>query len=261
MNDSGPKASVAPRKATTKATKGVLPTASTTSADVKPTARKRGAGSASKPQRSPSHTPAGMSQPSGVAVTPRPSGRDQVIDAIIDAAIELCVAGGPDEVSLRRVAERANVNYGLVHRHFRTKDAVVRAAIARAYQRGFQVFKPAPDMKSAIRAILFEGSHTVSKVLAWGFLQGITEEVLPDESSWILLGLCELAAKESSGKYTADSPELRALIGTLMATLLGWRLFEPYLAHGLGLEGLDQNAIYRLILPILERLIDLEVHS
>src|SRR6185312_3770884 len=53
----------------------------------------------------------------------RPSGRDEVIDAIISATLELVVEGGPSRVSLRRVAERANVNYGLVHRHFGTRAA------------------------------------------------------------------------------------------------------------------------------------------
>src|SRR3954447_25722397 len=57
-----------------------------------------------------------------------PRGREEVVDAIIDATIELCKTGGPDKVTLRRVAEQANVNYGLVHRHFGTKTAVVTAA-------------------------------------------------------------------------------------------------------------------------------------
>ena len=41
--------------------------------------------------------------------------------------------GRADKVTLRRVAEQANVNYGLVHRHFGTKAAVITAAMQRAH--------------------------------------------------------------------------------------------------------------------------------
>ncbi|CAN0485434.1 unnamed protein product, partial [Phaeothamnion confervicola] len=89
-------------------------------------ARKRAAPSrarATPPNLSRSGSPADKQRP-------KPTGRDEVIEAIIQATVELCAVGGPSEVSLRKVAERAHVNYGLVYRHFGTKSEVVKAAMA-----------------------------------------------------------------------------------------------------------------------------------
>jgi AcrR family transcriptional regulator len=199
-----------------------------------------------------SNTPTTRDRSRSKTSTAKPTGRDEVIEAIIRATVELCVAGGPNEVSLRRVAERANVNYGLVHRHFGNKSAVVRAAMTRAYDGTYQAVKSSADLAEAIDHILVEGSGTLARVLAWGILQGQADDVIPAESL-TLRRLGELAASEF-GVGTADEAlATRALVGTLVGALLGWRLFEPYLTRGLGLEHLSRAELYDLIRPTLER--------
>ena len=76
---------------------------------------------------------------SAPAIQPRPHGRDEVVPAIQAAALELLAERGPREVTVRDIAAAAGVNHALVHRHFGTKDELVRtvlrtesAAIARA---------------------------------------------------------------------------------------------------------------------------------
>jgi TetR/AcrR family transcriptional regulator, repressor for neighboring sulfatase len=189
---------------------------------------------------------------------PAPRGREEVVEAIIEATIELCKAGGPDKVTLRRVAEQANVNYGLVHRHFGTKTAVITAAMQRAHERSFHdLVEASDDLGTAVSRILLEGSNTLSRVMAWGILQDDLDEVLPaEESSLILTSLSDLAAKDANVPTASDSLSQRALVGTLVAALLGWRLFEPYLVRGLKLEEFDRAEIYEAIVPILQRLTD-----
>src|SRR5690349_5044299 len=58
-----------------------------------------------------------------------PRGRDAVKPAILDAAAELFAARGPRAVSVRDIASHAGVNHGLVHRHFGSKEAVLRAVL------------------------------------------------------------------------------------------------------------------------------------
>jgi TetR/AcrR family transcriptional regulator, repressor for neighboring sulfatase len=192
------------------------------------------------------------------AASSGPRGRDQITDAIIEATIELCKTGGPDKVTLRRVAEQANVNYGLVHRHFGTKAAVITAAMRRAHERSFHdLVEASEDLATALRRILLEGSNTLSRVMAWGTLQDELENVLPaEESALVLTGLSDLAAKDLTEESAADSLSQRAFVGTLVAALLGWRLFEPYLVRGLHLEEYDRSEIYKAILPILQGLVD-----
>jgi AcrR family transcriptional regulator len=191
-------------------------------------------------------------------VAPGPRGRDQIIEAVIEATIELCKMGGPDKVTLRRVAEQANVNYGLVHRHFGTKAAVITAAMQRAHERSFHdLVESSDDLATALSRILLEGSNTLSRVMAWGILQDELDNVLPaEESSLVLSGLSDLAGAGQKAGSDAEFLSQRAFVGTLVAALLGWRLFEPYLIRGLNLEEYDRADIYKAILPVLQRLAD-----
>jgi AcrR family transcriptional regulator len=61
----------------------------------------------------------------------RPSGRDEVVEALLDAASPLFAAHGPADVSLRAIAREANVNHGMVHRHFGTRDDLVDRLLER----------------------------------------------------------------------------------------------------------------------------------
>jgi len=192
-----------------------------------------------------------------------PKGREQVIDAIIDATVDLCRTGGPDKVRLRRVAENANVNYGLVHRHFGTKAALVRAAMQRAHERSYrELVEPSDDLDTALARILHESTNTLARVMAWGILQGDISNVLPaEEASMIPSGLCELATDSSAASGDVDPLTTKTRVGTLLASLLGWRLFEPYLIRGLELENVDMSTIYESILGELQRFIHDDNHG
>src|SRR6056297_2857157 len=68
-------------------------------------------------------------------VNRRPQGRDEVVDAVLDAADRLFAEQGPGNVSLRAIAQQAGVNYGLVHRHFGTKDDLFDRLLERYAER------------------------------------------------------------------------------------------------------------------------------
>ncbi|MSX85805.1 MAG: TetR family transcriptional regulator, partial [Actinobacteria bacterium] len=59
----------------------------------------------------------------------RPFGRDEVRDAVLDAAARHFAASGTG-ASLREIASDAGVNLGLIHRHFGNKDDLLRAVLA-----------------------------------------------------------------------------------------------------------------------------------
>lgn len=56
----------------------------------------------------------------------KPTGREAVRAAVIKAAANLFAARGVEAVSIRDIAAKANVNYGLIHRHFGTKENLLR---------------------------------------------------------------------------------------------------------------------------------------
>lgn len=49
--------------------------------------------------------------------------------AVLAAATELLGESGLKDISVRRIAERAQVNHALAHRHFGTKEEIVRQAL------------------------------------------------------------------------------------------------------------------------------------
>ena len=55
-----------------------------------------------------------------------PRGREAVRAALIDAAAFCFAERGIKATSVREIAARANVNHGLVHRHFGSKDKLLR---------------------------------------------------------------------------------------------------------------------------------------
>jgi AcrR family transcriptional regulator len=179
---------------------------------------------------------------------PKPRGRDEVVEAIIDATLSLWVAEGPASLSLRSIAARAGVNYGLVYRHFRTKDALIRVAMDRAAERSYAVIENKPDLVSALSAILSAEVGGLARLFAWAILQSESEVLLL--SAYPVFGrLCELAAKETVG-LSADSLEIRMRVGSLMVMMMGWQLFQPHLRQGLKLS---------MKKPELDRLIRNEV--
>lgn len=60
-----------------------------------------------------------------------PRGRAAVEAALVDAAADLLAEVGPRHAGLREIARRAGVNHGQVHHYFGSKDALIRAAMAK----------------------------------------------------------------------------------------------------------------------------------
>ena len=59
----------------------------------------------------------------------RPYGREEVVAAVIEAATTLFAGRGPAAVSLREVAQAADVNLGLIHRHIGSKEDLLTAVL------------------------------------------------------------------------------------------------------------------------------------
>lgn len=49
--------------------------------------------------------------------------------AVLAAATKLLAESGPQDITVRRIAECAGINHALAHRHFGTKEEIVRQAL------------------------------------------------------------------------------------------------------------------------------------
>jgi AcrR family transcriptional regulator len=184
--------------------------------------------------------------PSGARQADKPHGREEVVESIIDATLALWNTKGPAEVSLRSIAARAGVNYGLVYRHFRTKEAVIRAAMDRVVARSMHFVEDSTNLAGAMDSVLPRSTGAHARLLAWAILQYLVDDILPAED--IFLRRLRDLSRAGLPDGTPD-PDAAAKVkaGSMLAMLYGWRLFEPYLVRGLELDKLSHEELDALI--------------
>lgn len=167
----------------------------------------------------------------------RPTGRDQITGAVLDAAADLLAERGPSAVSLREIADRAGVNYGLVHRHFGTKDALVRAVMDRE----------AADLAAHLTDAGHRGTPAVAtlqrhdrhwRILARAALDGTDLAALQDDYPSIRPLVDHLV---DAGRAPGRQLDARMAGAAIAAMNLGWVLFEPFLVEAAGLSGTSKR--------------------
>tara|TARA_R110000787_G_scaffold104494_1_gene211608 strand:+ start:10388 stop:10996 length:609 start_codon:yes stop_codon:yes gene_type:complete len=165
----------------------------------------------------------------------RPTGKKEVMEALTQAASELFGQLGPDAVSVRDVALKADVNHALVHRHFGTKEKLLQAVLdehARAFRdamlegddfgatlvRLFDVAKERPAFTMIVAQLLLGGDAPNAFVAQEG-------------------GLRALADRAAKGKSKAKIEAATVVIAAAAALNLGWHLFSPFIVHALDYKG------------------------
>jgi AcrR family transcriptional regulator len=176
----------------------------------------------------------------------RPTGRDAVTDAVLDAAQRLFAEAGPNEVSLRAIAQEAGVTYGLVYRHFGTKDELLERLLARYADRWREHLGDEPDYERALEDLLGTSFDTgpYVRLLAWTLLTGASDRGA--ESYRKHTTLDELPPLSSGDGPDAERAARLRTAGAL-AFVFGWRFFNPFIRAALHLDGEDPAALQALI--------------
>ncbi len=166
-----------------------------------------------------------------------PRGRAEVKQALLEAAAELLSASGPSAISIRDIAAAARVNHGLVHRHFGSKEALVREVMEML---GAEVasLPTSPTSKAdglPLSMLLRVGQSRYLRVLVRALLDG-TEITDLQERFPIVDALLETARQaKKEGKLRPDT-DPRMAVALAMALGFGWLLFEPFIIAAVGLK-------------------------
>lgn len=187
----------------------------------------------------------------------RPYGRDAVRAALIAAATRLFAADGPARVSLRAIADEADVNLGQIPRHFGSKDALLGAVLEEAAKGIATTPGPSGDLSDV--AALFDAAANSPywRLLAHVLLDGIDPMALQHETPTFNRLIALLREGQGSG---AIDPVFEPRLGAaaMGAISLGWLLFQPFLVSATGLQdetSQDVNERMRgLFLDIISRL-------
>ena len=172
------------------------------------------------------------------SITPKPSGREDVVKAIVASAATLFAQRGPAAVSLREVAQHANVNFGLVYQYVGTKEQLVAKVLRESAADAAARFAEADDLDQALQRMMTTGDGTTARLLAWSVLEGRHAVAHFDQSP--ALGILAERARddaERAGRSVTDE-DARVLAAIAMVLATGWRLFG---AAALGAAGLDAS--------------------
>jgi TetR/AcrR family transcriptional regulator, repressor for neighboring sulfatase len=182
----------------------------------------------------------------------RPTGRDEVVDAVLDAAELLFAASGPADVSLRAIAREADVNYGLVHRHFGTKDDVFDQLLERYARRWGAQLEAAPDYPAALDRLFGPGVDTglYLRLLAWTLLSDRAKEPAAAPKRHATLDrLLDLEHVPEAGDPTVTT-------AAALALAFGWRFFNPFIRDALHVDDERSAEFHESVRRRLHDLID-----
>ena len=196
-----------------------------------------------------------MSLPAPPMTPARPTGKDEVTDAVLDAAERLFAAAGPPQVSLRAIAQEAGVTYGLVYRHFGTKDVLFERLLERYAERWRAHLGDSPDYVAALEELLGSGFDTgpYLRLLAWSLLTGDSGRAA--DSYRRHSALDELPPLSPAGSQAGETTA-RLTTGAALAMAFGWRFFNPFIRAALHLDDEDPAAVQQDIRAQLRRLIE-----
>ncbi|MEH6818969.1 TetR/AcrR family transcriptional regulator [Dietzia psychralcaliphila] len=120
------------------------------------------------PDSAPTRAPGADSTRAHGAARARPTGRDEVRSAVLREARRLLSERGP-HVPLRDIADAADVNLGLIHRHVGRKDALLTTVMQEAVRLGAARLEHLDDAGEAVRGMLLGSTAhpEISRLLAW----------------------------------------------------------------------------------------------
>jgi len=110
----------------------------------------------------------------------RPTGRDEIRTAVLAAAARHFAAHGTS-ASLRDIADDAQVNVGLIHRHFGNKDELLKAVLGAQTTAGAAFVATTLDPAVAVRHIFEQSKDSpYIRTLAWLLLADERAEQFQD---------------------------------------------------------------------------------
>ncbi|WP_421119258.1 TetR/AcrR family transcriptional regulator [Aquihabitans daechungensis] len=188
-----------------------------------------------------------MTDPSPPA---RPRGRDQIRTALIESTLDLLESKGLD-LSIRQIAERADLPHSVIGRYFGSKDELVRSAIDSTLPADRQAAQDLESAEQAAIAVFDSGSERPERIriLAQLLQAGMDPREIRSEAPLIR----SLVKHIEEEQPTHADPRLIAAAITAMS--MGWALTEDYIVDHAGIDVLDREAVRQEMKTLMLRLL------
>ena len=179
-----------------------------------------------------------------------PRGKEEVKTALFEAAAYCFAQRGIAATSVREIAARAQVNHGLVHRHFGSKDELLKALLKKLAddvdERLKQKFGDGPPPPPAeLLPQIFIGTTAVG--LHWRVvLRALLEGVHPEELQTQFPVFKKLVSSYRGLGYSSNEALAEAALA--FSTGLGFLTFQEYLQSAVDQEGGDWLEIRAMLM-------------
>jgi len=178
------------------------------------------------------------------------------MESVLDAARELFAASGPDNVSMRSIANKARVNHALIHRHFGTKDELIKAVLHREAVGFSESLANVATSSEAAGALFAENlrRREFVRILAYSLLSDLDMEPWYSDAG-AMAPLIDRARRDLDATPEDTAPIIAA--AALSAFTKGWVLFEPWVLRAVGRatgSQLDPVDVRRHVSVLLEGL-------
>ena len=180
----------------------------------------------------------------------RPRGREQIQAALIASTLDLLETDGLD-ISIRQIAERADVPHSVIGRYFGSKDELIRQAIDSTLPADREVaeqFQTAEQAAIAAFRSTFERPERI-RILAQLLQAGMMPRQIRSEAP-IMASLIKLIDEEQP-----DHGDPRVIASAIFAMAMGLVLTEEYILDHAGLDVLDRDEVRDQIQTLMLRML------
>jgi AcrR family transcriptional regulator len=177
--------------------------------------------------------------------------------AILRAAAELMAEHSPSDVSLREIAARAGVNYGLIHRHYGTKDRLLVEIFQQFTDYGAEQIRAADTIHDAIRRTFTLDSGGFARILAWVALDGVgAENTFADTSGMaVFQDLVKEEWADGGGPQRRDAFDPRVVSSFVMLMISIWDFYAPYMQQVDDWGDRDLADVHTEVLELMQTLV------
>ena len=180
-------------------------------------------------------------------------GRTNVEKALINSASELVGSIGPNQLSIRDIAEHAGVNHAQIHHYFGGKQGLLEATYKQlAFEHVEQLKRRNIGPGNLSTEPLSEVTDNYFKAIIRAVLDGQMELVRVQVNSNLSMSkkvLTQLTELKGLKKPTA---EMKAAVALVMVVEFGLVAMKPYIQEVLDISNAEMNDFYQIFFEARE---------
>ena len=174
-------------------------------------------------------------------------GRSNVEKALIDSAAELVGVMGPNQLSIRDIAEHANVNHAQIHHYFGGKQGLLEATYKQlAFEHIEELKRRNIDPINLPDEPMSDITDNYFKALIRAVLDGHMDLVRIQVNSNLSLSKKSLSLLADSKGIEKPTSEMKAAVALGMVVEFGLAAMKPYIQEVLKISDKEMKDFYKI---------------